>query len=525
LTKQPSPLRIYEACFVEMGKSLRTAQFYPTTHPAFRRSLERSFLYLSQLLKRIEHIDLTINKSHLMVDGRRITGNTKVLGFLANELFRRRIKELHVELGANLDDYQALFSVLVSDAQEVQSRGGPERVLAAHGARHIWANAMRFEANQITEFDDDPTADEQAPEAAEEAAEQLEDLMAEVRADHQQLHELLERIDDTDDPQALAELVEAVVAYLQSDAEGAQAPACAAFRHLAQKHQAARDDATTQKLLLDAVRAVASRNVVEHEISALQTALGKAWEFHGEALRLVGPTTVPFLLAALAATDSRKERERLLAVLHRFGRDVLKPAVRLLEDQRWFVLRNALDLIGHHGSSRLLPAVTMFLSHEHPRVRQAAREATRRLGSDEALQQLLPLTEKGEDADRRHAVAQLAFFPPKQVLPILIERIDDAPAIVADEALRILSELDPPDMIDFLERQLKAKRRLFGRRKHAMLRRTAAELICLRLPDTWPTLKAYATDRDPEIRKWVERGVSWMRKLRRQDTQPRAMSA
>lgn len=506
----PSPTRIYEACLVEMGKTLRTAQFYPIQHPAFQRSLERSWLYLSQLLKRVGGLEITITKTAILVDDRQVTGNAQVLTFLAGECFRRRLKVVHVEPQAVQTDLEALFAVLSRDPKEIADGGGPEKALAKAGARFLWANAMRFDAQQLA-------AEREEPEPLDEQT--IDEWMPEDTPDgHAELRTRLERLAPGPDPETtrriLGELVQLVRTALEVKDVSAALLATGVLARLAD-HPGT--DPGRARAYEQAIRAIATPAVVEQMIQRMGRSLANAWEPWSATIRRVGPTSVPFLLSALAASESRKERLRILATVRGFGREARKPVLQLLQDARWYVLRNALDLLADVGGEELAPLALPFLEHEHYKVRQSAREALRRLGGVEAQTALFKATGTGSDADRRHAVSQLGFFPSAAVLPIVLDLIDHGPPPVAEEALRVLSELEPPDLMAFLEKVLRDRGGLLGRRRKDALRRAAAELICLRLPDTWGILKQFAEDPDPEIRKWVARGVEWLQRARRKE--------
>lgn len=525
MSQPASPTRIYEACFVEMGKTLRMVQFYPITHPAFQRSLERSYLYLSQLLKRVGAFDLTIAKNALSIQDRQITGNTKVLTFLAGELFRRRVKQLHFDPATELRDYQALFRILAMEVPELQKKGGAEKTLAIAGARSIWANDLKFRATQIAEWQqeagEEPSdfGEDELEEAEQplEATPDVAEMMADSSTQHPELQRLLEGlIAAIPDEARFKSTLGQIFNYCKTSAQnGSHGPASVALQVMSKLTYQFGDADPQMDLLIKAIRSVATPEVVRVEISRISHAVGSAWEEHANALVPVGTAVIPFLFRALAETDSRKSRQRLILALQKFGGDVREPSLKLLADARWFVVRNAVDLLGLLKDASVAPQLTPLLKHDHVKVRLAAREALRRVGGDEALAALIDATSFGEDSDRRHAVSQLTFFPAQVVLPKVLELIDKGSPIVAEEGLRVLSELDPPDMIPFLEKTLSARKGLLGGKKRDALRRVAAELICLRLPESWSILREYASDSDLEVRKWVARGIEMMQRAKK----------
>ena len=508
----PSPTRIYEACLVEAGKTLRTAQFYPLQHPAFQRSLERSWLYMSQLLKRVGKLEITITKTAPFVDGRQVAGNTQVLSFLAGECFRRRIKIIHVETTATQADLEALFSVLSREPRELVEAGGPEKELARAGARHLWTNTARFDAQMLAD-------EEQPPEPLDDQT--MDEIMgADAPDGHAELRMQLEALSRAPGAQETRRLLSEVVGHARIALETQDTSAALlAVSILARLIEAAGDDPGRVRAYGRAIAAVSTPAVVEALIGRLGRAPEASWQSWATPLQHVGAPAVPFLLAAMASSSSRKERLRTMAVVRSFSREARGAVLQLMQDGRWFVVRNALELLPDVGGPELTPAAQPFVTHGHARVRQSARQALRRFGGDEALAALVKATGDGPDEERRHAVSQLGFFPAAAVMPVVLDLIENGSPTVAEEALRVLGELEPPDLLTFLERLLRERGGLLGRRRRDALRRTAAELICLRLPDTWGILKQFADDPDAEIRKWVVRGVEWMKRARKREAQ------
>ena len=94
-------------------------------------------------------------------------------------------------------------------------------------------------------------------------------------------------------------------------------------------------------------------------------------------LRLVADDGISEFAALLADEHDRRTRVLMCEVLARVGPAVIPVLAPLLGDKRWFVVRNALYILGKVRHASALPSVLATLDHPHPRVRvEAVRAAS-----------------------------------------------------------------------------------------------------------------------------------------------------
>ncbi len=132
--------------------------------------------------------------------------------------------------------------------------------------------------------------------------------------------------------------------------------------------------------------------------------------------------------------------------------------VDLLRDHRWYVVRNALALLGEMGVSHADVAMFPLLEHEDARIRIAAARALTRLGTPRALAQLHTLIEDPSVEVRRLAAASYgstmlvsgSVRPPAARLAMALEMESDQ-----DVALEMLSSLGRLGTADAVQRLLR----------------------------------------------------------------------
>jgi hypothetical protein len=132
-----------------------------------------------------------------------------------------------------------------------------------------------------------------------------------------------------------------------------------------------------------------------------------------EVLEPFGDLGVEVLLDLLAEAD-RERRAHLLAVLRQVARGHLRPVVARLEDPRWYVVRNAANLLGNAGGEEVLDQLVWAAHHPSAQVRKEAVKALVVAGGVKAVPHLQTLAAEGPQDVRPTAVSVLgAIFAPE----------------------------------------------------------------------------------------------------------------
>jgi HEAT repeat protein len=104
-----------------------------------------------------------------------------------------------------------------------------------------------------------------------------------------------------------------------------------------------------------------------------------------ESLRHVAPEGVDGFVDLLAAETDRRARTRMADTLTRAGAAVIPALLPHLADERWFVVRNMLYIIGKIGQAPVPGPVVTALGHSHPRVRLEAVRTISLIGGEDTI--------------------------------------------------------------------------------------------------------------------------------------------
>jgi len=126
-------------------------------------------------------------------------------------------------------------------------------------------------------------------------------------------------------------------------------------------------------------------------------------------------------------------------------------AIRLFDDQRWFVVRNVAELAGELKIAQAVPALGKALHHDDARVRQSAVSALARIGSP-ATEEHLRSALKAGDQELRYVIARSVQGKGASalVMPIVLAVEKERDQELKKEFHRALGRIGTPDAIQAL---------------------------------------------------------------------------
>jgi hypothetical protein len=222
-----------------------------------------------------------------------------------------------------------------------------------------------------------------------------------------------------------------------------------------------------------------------------------------ELLPQVGPDAAEPMLAALIRADASQTRRLLIDRLIRLGPAIGPAVVRRLDDERWYVTRNMLALLGELPSLPPGFDASPWAAHGDARVR---REALRILLREPATRDRAICTGLADPDDHaiRLALTVAARGVPEAAIPLLVSRaVGGSNPDQRITAIRVLASTGHPGALDALLRITAPRKSLLGTRLPAKSREYLAALVALTRypqdPRAREALALAARSRDPEI--------------------------
>jgi len=219
---------------------------------------------------------------------------------------------------------------------------------------------------------------------------------------------------------------------------------------------------------------------------------------------LLGARMARAISDELAETTDRAARFVYVDTLIAMG-DVALPGVEsMTEESRWYVVRNAVAILGELGGERAAELVVAALAHTDGRVRREALHALAKVGGEDAGRLVMGLFEDA-DPDVRLAAAKAAAAlgvdrALRPLLDLLDRESDPSRAVVVVEAL---GRLGDPGAVNAIERR--AVGSLFSKSPTEVRVAAYGALHRIATPRAKSLLVQAADDKDPVVRSEARR--------------------
>lgn len=183
--------------------------------------------------------------------------------------------------------------------------------------------------------------------------------------------------------------------------------------------------------------------------------------------------------------------------------------IHMLGDARWFVARNAAELLGEMKAADAEEPLKQLLRHHDDRVRRAATNALISLESPTARKAVYDAVKDESPAVRMQAASAISTRRDEKSAGTLTRALDDE--VDAEVQVAIIAALGKVATTEAVERLIKAAEpdgRLFFKKKSTALRVAAVQALAeARTPAAMTALWQMLEDKDREVRDAVQRLV------------------
>lgn len=170
--------------------------------------------------------------------------------------------------------------------------------------------------------------------------------------------------------------------------------------------------------------------------------------------KLLGEEMALAISDALSGTQDRYARRTFLDTMVALGPSAMPIVEKMVEDSRWFVIRNALAILGEVGGERPVELIVSTLAHTDARVRREALLALAKVGGEDAGMLVYGMIDD-VDADVRLAAAMAAgeLKVERALRPLLALLEEESDPDVVMGVLRALGQLGDPGAVNAIEKR------------------------------------------------------------------------
>ena len=226
---------------------------------------------------------------------------------------------------------------------------------------------------------------------------------------------------------------------------------------------------------------------------------------------LLQRNSIPHLCELLGNLTSSKPRRIICDALSKVGRNSIEQMTPFLEDDRWYLVRNIVYILGRIGRKEAGPFIGKALQHQDMRVRREAIQALGLIGGPEAMKYMIRSLEDRDIKIRGIAALNLGRMGEEASGP-LMERMGSKEFFKKDVAeIRsyfkaigmIRSDHAIPLLYSLLER-----RKWFGRAKADEIRACAIEtLVRIGTQEAREVLQLGTESKDEPLREACSRAL------------------
>lgn len=389
-------------------RAVRAWKFYPKGHPARRSSLDLAHKEMLQLLDG-QNLQLVCARTGFSFpDGELIKDSSGLSATLAFELFVRRIQKITFFHDLFQEDLLEFLKLLCITPEEIHQNGGIDTVMAERGIRSICINEFDFatihrKRQQIEKsgvspqgIDESESGDIATPEMGLNSPESEPDTVS----PENKLQSLLSKLTTCADDDTYLILTRQAVSLADTlSAQSSPHLILPLFELLSEHSEDAAQSASIQ---------ITAQSALDHMLSLnniLTLLLESAGEDEGvskkslhAALKAGGDKAIVAAIELTGSTSNLKTRKTITTLLASLGESAVPALLSMINDYRWFIVRNICAILGAIASGSALVELTKCLHHPDIRVKKVAIRGLAQIGGHDAETALIGVL-RGSDIE------------------------------------------------------------------------------------------------------------------------------
>lgn len=461
-------------------KQIKALRYYPPEHPALHAAAAESLKGFLPLLQDNQHLSLTVRREGFLLNNQPVAKTHQVLVQLATFCFARRVQYLTILPDLNASDLLRFVRNLILDPQEIHAQGGIQTVLERARITTIWVNEQDLDAilerkKKIEALPPETAAPTVSGEKANLTPAQVQAL---------DLEKLLKLIEEETDDQRFRNRLQELIPLLRLNLViENRALVLRAMVLLCRNATSQKFSEVRRAHALNALGQLATDELTDYLVATLLDRESDEGTRNTlvNVLAFLSDKVVRRLMHLLAEESSASYRKILSDVLIRTGNAAVPVLQEHLFDDRWYVVRNAVVILGEIRSQDSLPHLTPLLEHRDIRVRRETIRALTKIGGQRAVNILLKAAESDNQELSRQALLSLGAIRAANAIPTLLKLIEQPDLSreavdIKKDAIRALGEIRSSEAVVPLLKIL-GRRSLFRRALNDELRAVAVAAL------------------------------------------------
>ncbi len=447
-----------ENALKNLTKLIKAVQYYPPTHPSLKQSLHETARCILDLIVDDDEFLCSVRKDGFYIGDKPVGHKNPILAKFAPFLFARRINHLMFLPDLDINDLQAFARCLTMEATEIQKMGGIHELLMKARVSTIWVNIV--EPAQFMELKKEIEEEKEKFVGDQEEEEERQDQQqTELSEDERNMEKVLRELQQESVDQRFRYLLQELIPHIHLNLTETGRPlVLEAINYLAETSEAEETSPQRREYCNNALDQLASEDILDFMVAILCSK--DSWDALREAVMsalvsLKGKIVVWRLMDHLAEESDGQVRKSLAQVLIRQDTSAMPVLYEYLGDDRWFVVRNAVAILGEIRREEATEHLRKALEHRDVRVRRETIRSLTKIGGSSATGVLLR-TVVGDDQEMsRQALLSLGAMKNAAAVPTLVKAVkgmDNKPGLIEikKEAIKALGEIGSADALPAL---------------------------------------------------------------------------
>jgi HEAT repeat protein len=394
-----------EALLAELLKAQRSSFMYPHGHPTRKKVLVNTYHAFRSFLDEENEFCLTVGKKNLKYNDMPIGGDAETNKKLFRELTLKNISELIFKHDLTISEMEVFVDLLNMDSRDFRNEGGAQTLFVSNNLKSISVEEAAYDTLIKSKDEGNDDLLEEGEDAyTPPPQEELPDPQEEERKELQMEIDLyLSSLAQERDPKKYRKILLNLVKLSEKLVAGAKTEELlnvliGITKEVLPKKKRPRE---LQVLSIKAIKRSISTDVINAAIDMYCNREEVNTDEYGALIKIVGSDAIEPALDKLIESNNAFERRSLIKIMVGFGDQARSPVESHLNDERWFVVRNMITILGHIGNERSLGPLMRIINHDDVRIQREVIHALTKIGGKQVTIFLLKLL---EDADTQQAI-------------------------------------------------------------------------------------------------------------------------
>ncbi len=422
-----------------LAKALKALTFYPSGHPQRDESVASAFQQLQPLLNGEEIVLLWSREACTVADRPALKSGSLTAKGLAREMLTRKLQRLTIVPEVTLRDLAAFLAILTIEAPAILARGGVETEMTAAGITTIGANEVDLDAlkNGLEKEEETPDiSGENLDEEGENQAKAGSKNEAELQ-EALELDALIAQLkEETSEPRYLQLLRGIIDAAEKLRRKEVFAPLVPALTVMLAEHDQQQLSDQQREYVRFTIEQMTDSPMASYLLDQSLRNNGACIALLGGLCALIGKSMAYPLIQRLCVADALHERKTIASFLTRTGEAGIPALLSMLRDERWYVVRNMVTILGEIASPTALKALQSTAAHPEQKVRKEVIKSLLKISPHGAESTLVSLIGDSDADVVRQAIYSLGSIRARAAVRPLLEIITTADPFLKELALK-----------------------------------------------------------------------------------------